>query len=67
MSFPASTNGGFWNNQRVTPYQQKSTSTVKEIVMVAGGLRHHHGDDAVQSAGTVEQGGYGSLCCALFA
>ncbi len=35
--------------------------------MVAGGLRHHHGDDAVQSAGTVEQGGYGSLCCALFA
>ena len=35
--------------------------------MVAGGLRHHHGDDAVQSAGTVEQGGYRSLCCALLA
>lgn len=67
VSFPVSPNGGFWNDQRVTPYQQKSTSTVKEIVMVAGGLRHHHGDDAVQSAGTVEQGGYGSLCCALLA
>ncbi|HFL5099369.1 TPA: hypothetical protein ACG35G_004708, partial [Escherichia coli] len=47
VSFSASPNGGFWNNQRVTPYQQKSTSTVTEIVMVAGGLRHHHGDDAV--------------------
>ncbi len=35
--------------------------------MVAGGLRHHHDDNAVQSAGTVEQGGYGSLCCALLA
>ncbi|ELT9931511.1 hypothetical protein QNZ33_002196 [Escherichia coli] len=67
MSFSTSINGGFRNNQRITPYQQKSTSTVTEIVMVAGGLRHHHGDDAVQSAGTVEQGGYRSLCCALLA
>ncbi|HHX0661795.1 TPA: hypothetical protein ACU5QC_004017 [Escherichia coli] len=23
MSFPVSPNGGFWNNQRVTPYQPK--------------------------------------------
>ncbi|HAX5200370.1 TPA: hypothetical protein JZG68_004784 [Escherichia coli] len=41
MSFSASPDGGLWNNQRVTPYQQKSTSTVTEIVMVAGGLNHH--------------------------
>jgi len=47
VSFSTSINGGFRNNQLVTPYQQKSTSTVTEIVMVAGGLRHHHGDDAV--------------------
>ncbi|WP_171843240.1 hypothetical protein [Escherichia coli] len=44
---PASPNGGLWENQRVTPYQQKSTSTVTEIVMVAGGPNHHYGDTAM--------------------
>jgi hypothetical protein len=44
---PASPNGGLWENQRVTPYQQKSTSTVTEIVMVAGGPNHHYGDAAM--------------------
>ncbi|MEC9493454.1 hypothetical protein RCT72_11320 [Escherichia marmotae] len=44
---PASPNGGFWNNQRVRPYQQKSTSTVTEIVIVAGGLNHRYGDAAM--------------------
>ncbi|MDS1617146.1 hypothetical protein [Escherichia coli] len=48
--YPKSPNEGFRKYQRVTPYQPKSTSTVTEIVMVAGGLNHHYGDADVPAS-----------------